>query len=803
MKKAVSLILALAMAVPVIGVAACGNGDEGGNTNISASSGDALRLNSDPVQNLRVGDEDKIIYDAKADGKVVTNAVDFVSSDDSVITVDQFGNVSAVGVGTATVTLTLKNNAAYTAKVKYNVTKTFFMTRTGYLNGDVDLSTAELDGWVRIPSGSEIQVLVSECAEDWYFKTTIEHSGDTGQNSVGRWGIGSFLVDEANPIGNTMMWLGFKPTDHTIKSYTPYVGGWRVMSGGNDQEIEIGDVMENANIAEMEIIRHGIDHYCTVTVGNQVAKYTYSCPSLAGKATFPGVYSQRQELYVSDYSVSVDPEVVMDKLNNFQLAEEVAIEGVSDKLFAGNTYNLKATVAPETTYNKNVTFSLKEPVEGVTITPAGTLTIGDSVTGTVTVVAMAESGDNVFIEKTYNVSVKGASAHELFDTDTIVVEDESDVHYTLGEGESANSVTYQGVGKSYIPFVTEASSKWAVKLSSDLSSGTIGIYSMANGMTNYVATEISANKLVYGLMNAEDSIACNTAAQNEVILIRDGSFYYIVVNGRLVDRFYAPLGVDSVPAIYTDSAYGTVGNVELITDSEEIDELIALYPYTVGKYVTVNSDGSYTLAAMEFAGEGDINWPPVNNYENGLKFSQTLKGDFTIEFDMIDARPLAKGGKIDSKILIYLRSETKTASLQFVLKSEDANPANVVCKFCPNLNDATWTEYETSLDFMRQSNGGANQLVHIKIVKTADVVEFYVEESCIRFFEGNPGLNNVGFWDENTEFTPGIGTYMCGVTLSNVKLTAGRVPNPAPVTPVEPDPDTPVEPAPETPENNG
>lgn len=760
------LLTALSLSLPIMCVTACGNKSDTTPPSSISATNDSIRLNSDPEQSLNVGDEDKIIYDAKADGKVVKNAANFVSSNPAVVEVDEFGNIKAVGVGTATVTLSLKNNPSVTATVTYTVTKTFFMTKLGYCNGNVDVTTAEREGWVHIPEGDQTQILVSECAEAWYFSTKIEHSGKTGQDSSGRWGVGSFLVDDSNGLGEVMRWFGFKPTSHAEKKYTPYVGGWRVQSGGNDKEIEISTVMENASTATFEMIRNGAYYYCTVKVGNRVEKYIDYSPSLVGKPTYPGVYSQKQDLYISEFTATADPDEVAEKLNNFQTAESVKIEGLSDMLAAGETYNLKATVLPETTYNKSVTFALKTPVEGVSVSEYGVLDIGDGVTGEVTVVATAVSGENVTVERTYTVYASATSAHALFDTVTAV-----GAGYTLGD----TGVTYDGAtsGEAYIPLNVKAT-KWAVSFKSTLSAGKIGVYGIASGYVDYVSTVIDGGKLEYGLLgNEADSIEFNNAATNEVTVVRNGSFYLVIINGRLVERFYAPMSVDTVPAIYTDGAVGTVTDVEM-SSGEAVDAIITANPYTIGKYVTVNPDGSYTLAARTFTKEGtnDYNWPPVNNYINGFKFADTVKGDFTIEFDLADISPIAVGGKIDSKILIYLKSETKTASLQLVFKSDDANPANMVAKFCPNLNDATWTEYDmpTGVNFVRPAGSDP---IHIAIVKRANVVEFYIENSYYRINEGNPGLNNNGYWTQDTECTPGIGTFNCGMKVSNISLTVG------------------------------
>ncbi len=756
-KKIISLLSALSLSVPVLALAACGDNKGADTKPTNTAALDSIRLNSDPEQKLNVGDVDMIIYDAKADGKVVKNGVDFTSSDPNVVTVDEFGNVEAVGVGSATVTLTLKNNDKVTSKVKYDVSKTFFMTKPGFVNGNAELSTAELYDWIRIKEGEQTQVLVSECSEYWYFSTTLEHTGRTGQDSSGRWGVGSFRVDSGSSLGEVMMWFGMKPTNHAEKKYTPYVGGWRVMSGGIDPEIEIDDPIANSAIATYEIIRNGVDHYCTITVGDTVSKYVYTTPGLAGVPTYPGIYSQAQEIYASEFTAASGKEAVEEKLNNFQVAEDVVIDGLTDTLFAGEKYQLKSTVSPSYTYNKGVKYALKEAVEGVTITEQGELTIGAGVTGEVTVVATAVSNAEVTAERTYTVTAKAASAHTLFDTAAAIGSG-----YTLTDA----GVNYTASGNTYLPLNAKGS-KWAVTYTTALSAGTVGVYGATNGLIDYVGAVVENGKLVYGAKGNQKTIACNTAATNTVTVIRDGSFYMIVVNGRLVDRLYAPMAGDTIPVIVGNGAVGGLTELALVTEADEVDALIATYPFTVGKYVTM-SDGNYTIAPMEFDVnvKNDINWPPVNNYENGLKFANTLTGDYTVEFTMSGIDPFAKGGKIDSKILVYLRSESKTASLQFVVKGDTANKADAKVTFCPNLNDATWTEY----DMPDSVNLLGDEPVTVKVVKRGNVVELYL--NGVRVFEGNPGLTNAGYWNEDTECTPGIGSYYCGVTISDVKLTA-------------------------------
>ena len=158
---------------------------------------------------------------------------------------------------------------------------------------------------------------------------------------------------------------------------------------------------------------------------------------------YPGVYSQRQRLYISEFEATSNLEEVVAKLNNFQKAESVVINGVSSGLEQGETYNLVATVLPETTFDKGVKFTLKEAVEGVSITENGALTIGAEATGEVTVVATATSSD-ANVERTYSIKAKAQSAHAIVDTNKAVGASDK---YSLSE----TAVTYKAnSGKVYL-----------------------------------------------------------------------------------------------------------------------------------------------------------------------------------------------------------------------------------------------------------------------------------------------------------------------------------------------------------------
>lgn len=749
MKKISVIILAFILALSVCLIVACKPDDKPGDTPKTY-----INMRSDAQQTLNAGESMKLMFDAFVNGKKV-NEVDYSSSNPKVAAVDSFGNVTGLTGGTADVTVSLKADASVKSVVKFTVLKTVFVMKPGYSQGDVDLTTADSKGWVLIKEGFQTQILASECDENWYFACTLRHMGGTGQDSSGRWGVGSFLVNDTTAIGNTMAWFGLKPTSHATKTYTPYVGGWQ--NGSMDPEVEVYSAIADSDKAAFEIIRYGADLYCKITVGQTVAKYVYHYPDLAGKPTYPGVYSQRQELTVSEITSTSDTDEVMAKLRSFQTAEDVVIEGVSDSLFAGDTYRLVSTVLPDTTFDKTVKYSLKQAVNGVTLTEQGVLTLTTSAVGEFTVVATAASNGEATAERTYTIKAKGTSTHNIIDT-TNTVQTAAD-SFTLNE----TTVTFANGGEVYLPVMTDLT-KYALSFKATLTAGKVGFVNATKGYTDYFKAVIDNGHLVYGFMTGGNTaIACSKANVYELTVIRDGDYFLFVVNGRLVNRLYGKLDGAIIPAIFTENAVGTIEELSVLTVEEDVNAEIAKYPHTVGKYVTDNGDGSYTIANMTFQGDKtDINWPPVNDYENGLKFADTLKGDFTIEFTMSDINASPVNGKYDGKVLIYLRSESKTASLQFCIKGNSGEPA---VKFCPNLNDATWTEYDMpdNVNLLEGDNA-------IKVVKTNAGVELYINGT--RVFQGNGGLNNSGYWNADTPCTPGIGTFSCGVTVSNVALTA-------------------------------
>lgn len=754
MKKIIITILALLCIFTTISFSACKKEEEPTKEEPKM----AIDLRSPEIYEMVFGESYKIAYRVAGSSQGVI----FNTQNSNVVTVDDFGNVKAVGVGESEVTISLKENDKISTKMLFKVSKEFFYNQKGYRNGNFNLSTIE-DGYVEI-KGDQTQLLVSEYSENWYFKCRIEHSGrNTNYDSNGRFGIGSFNVSKDVPIGHMMAWFGFIPKNYIKQTYIPYVGGWRVFSANMDPDIYFTsdkkpmDLMEGG--AVLELIRNGTKHYYTVTAGGETYKYVYDCPAYEGIPTWPGVYSQNQIIDVYEFEASSNLDVVIDKLNNFQKAEQIEINGITDYLIAGLEYDLTAKVMPETTFNKSASYELVEAKEGVTLTKEGKLTIKDSVSGQITIKAVANSNSAITNQKTYNIIGKPNSESTIIDTNLVV-----------GNGVELinnNSLSISN-GVNYIPLIANKD-KWMASftVNSAITSGKLGFMSATNGFMKTAAFNIlgASSSIRQMEMSAIDEKYTTFAytnlnaniENNKITLIKDLDNYYVLVNDVLVKKVKLSLSEATMPAIYAENINTTLSNIEVNQNASDVLNKVNSFDKIKGGYV-IKDGNSYIIAKKDFGNANDMNWPPVNDYENGIKSIKTFNSNFSISFKLSNISPMLTNGAYDSKILVYLRSEKTTASVQFVIKGTQDAP---VVSFCPNLNDATWIEYPmpAGVNLLQNEND-------IKVVREGSLVSVYINNT--RVFEDNVALNAYSSFTENMQFTPGIGTFMCGATISNV-----------------------------------
>lgn len=717
----------------------------------------SLRLRSETQQRLNVGESMTLVFSVSGSEQGVT----FTSSDTSVVTVDDYGTVTAVGAGQATVTLALQEDADVTAAVDFTVYKTFFMQDSAHRVGTVDFSGEE-DGTVYLKEG-QAQALVNSPGQSWYFKCHLQNTGYTASDRLGGWGVGSYLVNSSTSVGDVMFWYGLRYESDT--TYTPYYGGWRYQTGVTNKETGFGSAMDLKDGIDVTMIRSGVRHYVTMEGGGQTLKFAFDVPLFEGLDTYPAVYGQNQKVTVTNFSASNDAAEVAEILGAFQYAESVTINAIDDRLIQNATYRLTATVLPEITTDKTVTFELTEPMDGVTLTADGTLTVGN-VTGSVTVKATSQSRPSVTAQQTYRIIARPASDSALVDTGMMIAGTPGSVSIDETDG----TVIKLSGGTNYIPLFARGE-KWSVSFTEKhtVENNTkVGIMSATAGYTHYVNLGLlytmgSARLAEYGEQSAAQEpypyAPRSSENRNTVTMIKDGATYYFMVNGKLNKRFTAGFDGATIPVLYGDGATAEISNIEVLTDSAAIDALLAQEKFYVGGYVQRTGE-SYQLAKVSLTGY-DMDWPPVNDYMNGLKFRKALTGAYTISFTMSNITPYEDNGKVDSKILVYLRNEPTTSSLQFVIKKNAAG--KLVYTFCPNFDDATWKEYPLpdTVDFTKA--------VTVKIVKTMERVELYL--NGVRVFENEEFLFNSGEWGSSTVCTPGIGSFRCGVTVTDPVVT--------------------------------
>ncbi|MCH5158234.1 MAG: Ig-like domain-containing protein [Clostridiales bacterium] len=779
-KKLFSVIACVLAAVMSVLVFGC---TDGGGSTPTKTRQPSIELRSDSYYDILVGARLTLMY-----AKYPANAeVECVSDNPDVVVVDKYATVDAVGAGEATVTISLKDYPDKSIKVRFKVSRNNFMTRLGLYGGVINFGEQATGGPVKIETG-QAQLLANALGQNWYFKTHIERTGYTDGDSYGMWGVGSFLVDAGHPIGDTMFWYILR--EHGDGRVNALYGGWKYATTvPNHNETPITDEAYSIESGvDFTIIRRGITHYVIATFAagtenEQSFKYVYDVPLFEETNTYPGVFGQNQKLTVSDYSMSNDETEVLKELSNFQKAEGISINGLTDALTPGN-YRLTSTVEPLFTIDKSATYALKDAVDGVSVTQAGDLTVNASAIGeSFTVVATAESNTEVKGEKTYTVIEKTESSSELFDIGqefTVKGATGSAREVQFDDANKKATVTARSSesGDAYIPLAVNAD-KWYVTASVQNRATAplnteLGIMSATGGYMDYVKLGISYGSSAKSGVNftrqggtpIEFNESASTTGINTLGLIKTGNVYYLEINGKFTRRITCDLTGSTMPVLYSIGAGAYFTNVTLITDGDEIDEYVSSKPFYVGSYVDVDGD-NYTLRGVDLGapgGGGDtLDWPPDNEYINGIKSSKSFSGSYSIEFTMSQIAPLSLSGYYDAKILIYLKSERVTSSLQFVIKNSGSGTPTTV-KFTPNLDDATWTEYDLP-DGVNLFGGETS----VKVVKKADCVELYL--NGVQVYAGEEFMNNRGYWNGDTVATPGIGAFLCSVKISNPVFT--------------------------------
>lgn len=768
MKKIASFGLLLVLSAG--GLLACAPQGEGKDTSSQETSvkQTIIDLRSATNQKLKVGEEMTIVYLLKDSKK----EVGFRSENESVATVDDFGGVTGVGEGETDIIVYVIGDESDSVKVHFTVKKSFFVYSKGLYNGQVDFSSED-EGLVKA-KGDQVQMLVNEKGQQWYFKAHIKRTGSANGDTGGRWGVGSFLVDKDHPIGNNMFWFGFRrPGGGADMDVTPYYGGWRYAKNllQNETDIDSSFTYDATNGVDVEIIRSGKMHYFTWTTevaGHEKVKMGYSVPFFEDQDTYPGVYSQNQLLDVTDFSSSSDPSFINEKLDEFQKAESLDINCIDNRLINGKTYQLSSTVLPEVTPNKSVSYSLTKEVSGVSLTEDGSLTIEKGFTGEFRVTAFAKNNPLAKQTKKFQAIDEPAKGDDYIN--------EGMVKLDRGSKASGRSIEVAS-GNNYVPLNAKGSS-WVASIQvsglDGQKEGILGILSAQDGYMDYFQNAFSydlssnARNLLSKRLGEESySMAYARAASAlagktyEMTVIKQGDKQYVAVDGKLLGVYDAPLG-ETTPVVFANGVPAKITVANLKVGEEEASSALKAHRFFTGGNVEKSGD-VYDLAAMDFS-RSDMNWPPVNGFANGVKVKEVMEGDFDVSFRLSNLSPLESGGKLDGKVLVYLDSSNPTCSLQLVIKGTKDNPTYALC---PNYDDATWQEYSLSgygIDFSKE--------VEVKIEKREEGCKVYF--NGVSVLEGSPALANNGDWDVNRPMIPGIGTFRCGARLSNPKIEMAK-----------------------------
>ena len=764
MKKLFYSLIAIVLAFSFT-LSACGGSGKPDNDSDEYS----LNVRTSEVQNIKIGDvPSKILYNVKPKDSEVT----FVSSDDGIVAVDKYGEVTGVSEGTATVTVALKKKPKIKKVITYNVSRNFFKHNKGYANGNADFSKED-NGEVAI-NGEQTQILADKAGQNWYFRTTLSYTD--AATEPGSFGIGSFMVDIAHPIGDTMFWYMVWPTSGQLCT-----GGWRYALGLNYDHKDIdGAKVDTSKPFDLTMIRYGTEHYLIAEQdGVVINKTVFDVPYFSGTDTYPGIYGQNLYFKATDFTATNDVAEVTDKLAEFTLPTAIEISAPGTKLFAGETYNLKAVVSPVEVFDKSGRFSLATPVEGVTLTEDGVLTIADTANGSITINVKASADETVTGSKTFTIEKKAASQSAIVDTGAVV------------GNATVNNNTVTVSGETYVPLMVNGENWYLTAKVNTVGSAAgkkAGLMSALNGFTDYTRFSInyvgSGNDHKADISTVQSTVITAFGAEtdpmkegevHELGLLKQGYTLYIFADGKLM-KSVNDVEDSTIPALYADTA-AVFKDITVTTDKAEIEQVLADNPFFVGGYVTMTTDSygnrSYKFASNRWQGnKNNIDWPPVNNFENGISYRTALTGDYTIEYTVSDidfTKGVNNDGKgIDAKFLVYLRSESPSSSLQFTFERLSGEKGDPEARFVPCLKDDTWTGYDYPEGY-KYADIWKSGSVNVKIVKNHDRIELYLNGT--RIFENEMFMENQGEWGTKTVCTPGIGTFACGATVSNVKIT--------------------------------
>jgi len=346
------------------------------NINITTSPTKRISITADNYF-LSINEKYKLnakIYSASGDEKIVWN-----TSDESIATIDQNGNLTLKKIGEVSITASLENNPSIREEIEFLVYDEF--TIVGKI-GEKQYITAKTDKY--------------STKMEWIWEDlSIVESVQGGGHNLGKQPYEYYRNFTPKKIGTTTLTLHY-PTTHTdLFTYRIYsYQDASISTNYSEIILEKDDILILDILPYLENLGEEInDIYFNITDPN-IASIDSTGRIIANKLgnTVVEVYSK-----YNNVDLKIPLSVVEDKNNYTILTEEIKIDGESDNLRVGNTFNYEVTVFPTNTTKKDIIWSVENGTGTATITQDGVLTALSE--GTATIKATATDGSGVVGEK--------------------------------------------------------------------------------------------------------------------------------------------------------------------------------------------------------------------------------------------------------------------------------------------------------------------------------------------------------------------------------------------------------------------
>ena len=615
-----------------------------------------ITLIGNTTRTLEIGKTDLVKFEISKNG--VSSNEDFVYEiQGEAISFDKnTKTITALKAGKSTLIIKIKNHEESMIQIVYDVIETFFSR--DIQRGDVNFAN-EGDGSVAI-NGGEATVVAKKSATKFIFKTTVTLPKNINVGTTSSFGIGSFVNN-----GDNALWFGLRNDDGANDNiYSNYIrsfyDGWGAASFDGLME-----GYENCSFdgpIKFELIRDGANYY--YSINNYYQKFVDE--KNYDKPTYPGIYSQKIPLTLSEYSVEYDEAKIKEAIDGYDkkpLASVKIKEKNKFRLLRGFSYQYTADAyplnpdkKPELEWSIDKTF-MTTGKENTTVKD-GNLTIAPDASGSLTLICKAKGNENkdtlkiTILEKAdekENDIVKVTGGVELDDQGKITFPKEMiDIDGVINEQTYADA-TYSAVLKNKLQrdfsieftvsnYVTKAQFP---KLQFALGGGNNNFY-VAYKPDGTCRVEAFARGLFNdgqyrdGWFNSEsfDNFNKDEPHNFKISVLKDGA-YEVYLDGKklsfnmdgqnvILKRDFENFVADSNVKIATRGVSAEVSNLKV---ANGVDEKLPTF-WKYNSNTTLINDKEFKMRLTSL-GRGT-----KDNYGNRIIKTERLTNDFVIEYDV-------------------------------------------------------------------------------------------------------------------------------------------------------------------------